>query len=82
MCVCCLLFSDIPPDRAAQTAAPIVDKLDRYGFFITYRLYREATRVVDGKIIKVRIKNPFTMSDSRLSGSIVSEPRPGESRPA
>ncbi|KAF8959901.1 HAD-like domain-containing protein [Flammula alnicola] len=34
------------------TAAPILDKLDRYGFFITYRLYRDATRVVDGKIVK------------------------------
>lgn len=34
------------------TAAPIVDKLDRYNFFVTHRLYREATRSINGKIVK------------------------------
>ncbi|KAF9561907.1 HAD-like protein [Agrocybe pediades] len=34
------------------TAGPILDKLDRYGFYINYRLFREATRSVDGKIVK------------------------------
>jgi import inner membrane translocase subunit TIM50 len=43
-----VIFSEQP----SYTAAPSVDKLDRYGFFITYRLYREATRVVDGKLVK------------------------------
>ena len=37
-----------------QTVDPILDKLDRYHFYIMYRLYREATRYVDGKIVKVR----------------------------
>ncbi|KAF9471782.1 HAD-like protein, partial [Pholiota conissans] len=34
------------------TANPIIDKLDRYGFFVAYRLCREATHMVDGKIVK------------------------------
>jgi len=34
------------------TAIPIVDLLDRYRFFMTYHLFRESTRVVDGKIVK------------------------------
>ncbi|KAF7308717.1 Mitochondrial import inner membrane translocase subunit TIM50 [Mycena chlorophos] len=34
------------------TAAPILDKLDRYNFFIAHRLYREATRSINGKIVK------------------------------
>lgn len=31
---------------------PILDKLDRYGFCITHRLFREATRSINGKIVK------------------------------
>ncbi|KAJ7245159.1 NIF-domain-containing protein [Mycena haematopus] len=34
------------------TAAPILDKLDRYNFFVSHRLYREATRSINGKIVK------------------------------
>ncbi|KAJ7767465.1 HAD-like domain-containing protein [Mycena maculata] len=34
------------------TAAPILDKLDRYNFYINHRLYREATRSINGKIVK------------------------------
>ncbi|KAG1865503.1 HAD-like domain-containing protein [Suillus subalutaceus] len=34
------------------TAMPIIEKLDPYNFFITYKLFREATRSVDGKIVK------------------------------
>lgn len=34
------------------TAMPIIEKIDPYNFFIAYRLYREATRSVDGKIVK------------------------------
>lgn len=34
------------------TAMPIIDKLDRYNFFILYRLFRDATRTVNGKIVK------------------------------
>jgi import inner membrane translocase subunit TIM50 len=28
--------------------------LDRYNFFITHRLFREGTRYLNGKIVKVR----------------------------
>ncbi|KAH9927763.1 HAD-like domain-containing protein [Fomitopsis serialis] len=34
------------------TAAPIVDKLDPYQFFISYRLYRDACRSVQGEPVK------------------------------
>ncbi|KAG6891171.1 hypothetical protein C0992_009786 [Termitomyces sp. T32_za158] len=34
------------------TALPILEKLDRYNFFITHRLFREATRSINGKIVK------------------------------
>jgi len=34
------------------TALPIIEKLDPYNFFITYKLFREATRSVDGKVVK------------------------------
>ncbi|KAH9833590.1 NIF-domain-containing protein [Rhodofomes roseus] len=34
------------------TATPILDKLDPYQFFITYRLYRDACRSVNGQPVK------------------------------
>ncbi|KAG6820317.1 hypothetical protein H0H93_002404 [Arthromyces matolae] len=34
------------------TAIPIIEKLDRYNFYITHRLFREATRSINGKIVK------------------------------
>ncbi|KAH7929536.1 HAD-like protein [Leucogyrophana mollusca] len=34
------------------TAMPIIEKLDPYNFFIPYKLFREATRSVNGKIVK------------------------------
>jgi len=33
-------------------AGPIVEKLDPYSFYIMYRLFREGTRFVDGKVVK------------------------------
>ena len=42
-----------------QTVDPILDQLDRYRLYILYRLYREATRFVDGKIVKVRFHAGF-----------------------
>lgn len=36
----------------SYTAAPIVEKLDPYNMFITYKLFREATRMVDGVAVK------------------------------
>ncbi|KAG6856065.1 hypothetical protein H0H87_007721 [Tephrocybe sp. NHM501043] len=34
------------------TALPIIEKLDRYNFYVTHRLFREATRSINGKIVK------------------------------
>lgn len=34
------------------TAGPVLDKLDRYNFYINHRLFREATRSINGKIVK------------------------------
>ncbi|KAG6829171.1 hypothetical protein H0H92_005426 [Tricholoma furcatifolium] len=34
------------------TAIPILEKLDRYNFYITHRLFREATRSINGQIVK------------------------------
>ena len=31
---------------------PIIEKLDPYSFFITYKLFRESTRSVNGSIVK------------------------------
>lgn len=35
-----------------QTAEPVLMQLDKYQFYITYRLYKEATRIKDGKVVK------------------------------
>ncbi|KAF9496368.1 NIF-domain-containing protein [Pleurotus eryngii] len=34
------------------TAMPILEKLDKYNFFITHKLFRDATRSINGKIVK------------------------------
>ncbi|KAF8623313.1 hypothetical protein AX17_001618 [Amanita inopinata Kibby_2008] len=36
----------------SYTAMPVLDKLDRYNFFISHRLFREHTRSVNGNIAK------------------------------
>ena len=36
-----------------QTAAPIVEKLDPYGFHIAYKLFRDATKSENGRPVKV-----------------------------
>ncbi|KIL61962.1 hypothetical protein M378DRAFT_13166 [Amanita muscaria Koide BX008] len=38
--------------QLSYTAAPVLDKLDRYGFFIQHRLFREHTRSVNGQPVK------------------------------
>lgn len=38
--------------QPGYTVDPILDKLDRYHLYLMYRLYREATRFADGKIVK------------------------------
>lgn len=32
---------------------PIIEKLDPYQFFISYKLFRDATRAVNGQPVKV-----------------------------
>ncbi|KAH7885179.1 HAD-like domain-containing protein [Phlebopus sp. FC_14] len=34
------------------TALPVIEKLDPYNFFITFKLFREATRSMNGQIVK------------------------------
>ncbi|EIW80210.1 HAD-like protein [Coniophora puteana RWD-64-598 SS2] len=34
------------------TALPVLEKLDPYNFFITYKLFRDATRSINGKTVK------------------------------
>jgi len=34
------------------TAIPVLEKLDKYNFFITHRLFREATRSINGTVVK------------------------------
>lgn len=34
------------------TALPVLENLDRYNFYINYKLFREATRSINGKIVK------------------------------
>ncbi|KAK7472010.1 mitochondrial inner membrane protein required for protein import [Stygiomarasmius scandens] len=36
----------------SYTAMPVLDSLDRYNFFITHKLFREATRSVNGQVVK------------------------------
>ncbi|KAF5363180.1 hypothetical protein D9758_008395 [Tetrapyrgos nigripes] len=36
----------------SYTAMPILESLDRYNFFITHKLFREATRSVNGQTVK------------------------------
>ncbi|WWC57555.1 uncharacterized protein I303_100087 [Kwoniella dejecticola CBS 10117] len=43
-----VLFTSQP----LYTAAPVAEKLDPYQAFLPYRLFREATRYVNGKVVK------------------------------
>ncbi|KAL0955543.1 hypothetical protein HGRIS_001779 [Hohenbuehelia grisea] len=36
----------------SYTAIPVLEKLDRYNFFITHKLFRDATRSINGQIVK------------------------------
>lgn len=45
---------------------PILEKLDRYNFFINYRLFREATRSINGKIVKVHFPSSVLDSSAKL----------------
>ncbi|KAH8827767.1 import inner membrane translocase subunit tim-50 [Flagelloscypha sp. PMI_526] len=39
-------------DQNSYTAEPIIQQLDKFGFFIPHRLYRESTRAINGLIAK------------------------------
>lgn len=45
----------IPDAFHPQTALPIIEKLDPYQFFIAYKLFRDATKSINGQPVKVRI---------------------------
>jgi TFIIF-interacting CTD phosphatase-like protein len=55
--------------RLLQTADPIIEKLDPLHALITYRLFREATRYHDGKLVKVSLfsalTNPYVNATAR-----------------
>ena len=53
-CVGLCLWHFSNSNASHQTVDPILEKLDRYNLYLMYRLYRESTRFVDGKIVKVR----------------------------
>jgi import inner membrane translocase subunit TIM50 len=38
--------------QAAYTAIPILEKIDPFTLYISYKLFRESTRSVDGKLVK------------------------------
>lgn len=45
---------DVPAlTPSLQTAAPIIEKLDPYGFHIAYKLFRDATKSENGHPVKV-----------------------------
>lgn len=43
-----VLFTSQP----LYTAAPVAEKLDPYGAYLPYKLFRDSTRYVDGKTVK------------------------------
>ena len=47
-----------------QTALPVIEKLDPYQFWIQYKLFRDATRSVNGQPVNVRVD--FNTSASRF----------------
>ena len=66
-----------------QTASPILEKLDRYNFYITHRLFREATRAQNGMPVKDlqylnRDLSKVIMIDTREGSFVRASPRKGE----
>lgn len=43
---------------SGQTAFPLIDSIDPQGF-VMYRLFRDATRYMEGHHVKVRLINQF-----------------------
>ena len=36
-----------------QTAVPIIEKIDPFTLYVSYKLFRESTRSADGRLVKV-----------------------------
>lgn len=45
-----------------QTAAPVAEKLDPFGAYVPYKLFRESTRYADGKVVKVCVASSSAVS--------------------
>jgi hypothetical protein len=63
-----------------QTALPVAEKLDPFQAYLPYKLFRESTRYVKGKVVKVcssflskahGIRRTDSDSSSRVVGSYV-----------
>lgn len=71
-------------NRPMQTALPIIEKLDPFGAFIMYKLFREATRTTKDGLVKARqpiqILVLYLLKRSLSTGPILSEPRSFKSR--
>lgn len=50
----CHLLRPFNTDVSRQTAIPIIEKIDPFGAFIMYKLFREATRTTKDGLVKVR----------------------------
>lgn len=60
---------------------PVAEKLDPFQAYLPYKLYRESTRYIKGKIVKVSLvflslSVPEYLSSLAAAGLVVSEPRP------
>jgi hypothetical protein len=50
-----------------QTAMPVAEKLDPFTAYLPYKLYRESTRYVDGKVVKVSFSTSPPLGETRFS---------------
>ena len=41
-----------------KTAAPVAEKLDPFQAYLPYKLFRDSTRTVNGKVVKVSLHAP------------------------
>ncbi|WWC67345.1 uncharacterized protein I206_101253 [Kwoniella pini CBS 10737] len=83
-----VLFTSQP----LYTAAPVAEKLDPYQAFLPYRLFREATRYVNGKVVKdlsylnrdlskvIMLDTNAEHSEFQPENSIIIKPWSGETR--
>lgn len=60
------------PHSRPQTAFPLIDSVDPHGF-ISYRLFRDATRYMDGHHVKVSRGGPRVVLWDLLGGVALPE---------